>query len=200
MNGNQLFPIFLRLDRLNVLIVGGGFVGLEKISSILSNSPNASVKLVAPEIKEEIVELAAKFPNSVSLAYKPFDPSDLENIDIVIAGTSLKDLNQRIWREAKARKIITNVADTPDLCDFYMCSVVKKGNLKIGISSNGLSPTLTKRLREVLEEVLPEEIDTLLQNLNEIRDSLKGDFEYKVKKLDEITSAFKDSNRKKNDE
>ncbi len=72
-----------------------------------------------------------------------------------------------------------------------MSSVVKKADLKIAIPSNGKSPTLTKRMRVLLEDVIPEEIDDLLENLNQIRDQLKGDFEYKVKKLDEITSVFK---------
>lgn len=196
MNGNLLFPVFLRLDRLNILVVGGGFVGLEKISSLLKNSPNARVTLVAPEILPELKEISNRAPEFLTLTESPYSEEYLENMDIVIAATSIKDLNHRVWREAKARKIIVNVADTPDLCDFYMCSVVKKGDLKIGISSNGLSPTLTKRMRELLEDTLPEEIDDILQNLMEIRNQLKGDFEYKVQKMNEITEAFKNTQKK----
>lgn len=190
MSGNQLFPIFLRLDRLKVLVVGGGFVGLEKVNAIFSNSPNAQVKLIAPEIKDEIKELAASFPNNLSLAYKKYEESDLQDIDIAIAATCITEVNKSVWQDAKSKKILVNVADTPDLCDFYMCSIVKKGDLKIGISSNGQSPTLTKRLREVLEEAIPEEIDEVIQNLKSIRDSLKGDFEYKVNKMNEITKTL----------
>jgi precorrin-2 dehydrogenase / sirohydrochlorin ferrochelatase len=189
--GNELFPVFFRLEKLSVLVVGGGFVGLEKVNAIFSNSPEAKVKLVAPEIRSEIADISASHPG-LALHYKPYETSDLEGIDIVIAATSIKELNRQVWEESKARKIIVNVADTPDLCDFYMCSIVKKGDLKIGISSNGVSPTLTKRLRELLEDALPEEIDGILQNLKQIRDSLKGDFEYKVKKMNEITSAMVD--------
>jgi len=83
-----------------------------------------------------------------------------------------------------------NVADTPDLCDFYLGGIVTKGNLKIAISTNGKSPTAAKRLRQLLEEVLPEEIDDLLDNLNAYRDTLKGDSEYKVKAMNEITEGF----------
>lgn len=190
MQGNMLFPVFLRLDRLHILVVGGGKVGLEKISSLWNNSPNASIRLVAPEIDPAIEQLAMQNPDFLQLSYKKYQPSDLGNADIVIAATSIRSLNHQIWSDAKSQRIIVNVADTPELCDFYMCSVVKKGDLKIGISSNGLSPTITKRVRELLEEVIPDSIDDLLHNLKSIRDRLKGDFEYKVHKMNEITSIF----------
>ncbi len=190
MQGNTLFPIFLRLDRLRVLIVGGGKVGLEKISSLLTNSPNASVRLVAQDIDPQIERIAREHPDFLKITHKAYQKEDLEHTDIAIAATSIQSLNHQIWSDAKARRILVNIADTPELCDFYMCSVVKKGNLKIGISSNGLSPTITKRLRELLEEAIPSSIDDLLHNLKDIRDRLKGDFEYKVQKMNEITSIF----------
>ncbi len=190
MRGNMLFPVFLRLDRLHILIVGGGKVGLEKISSLWTNSPNASIRLVAPEIDPEIEQLALQNPDFLKLSYKEYQRDDLVNADIVIAATCIRSLNHQIWSDAKSQRIIVNVADTPELCDFYMCSVVKKGDLKIGISSNGLSPTITKRIRELLEEVIPDSIDDLLHNLKSIRNRLKGDFEYKVQKMNELTSIF----------
>ena len=194
-NGNQLFPIFLRLDKLHVLVVGAGEVGWEKLGMMFRHADNGRVRVVAPEIRTEIRSLAECYSPQIELRQKPFDESDLEGIDVVIIATADKALNHSVWEQAKAKKILTNVADTPELCDFYLSSVVKKGDLKVAISSNGKSPTLTKRIREVLEDVLPEEIDELLEKLNEIRDSLKGDFEYKVKKLDEITSVFKNNNK-----
>lgn len=193
--GNLLFPVFLRLDKLNVLVVGGGFVGWEKISFMYKHAWNGNVKVVAPEIKEEIIALSQQYENLI-YTHKKFDESDLEGIDIVIVATADNELNRSIHQKAKAQGKVVNVADTPALCDFYLSSVVKKGDLKVAISSNGKSPTLTKRMRELLEEVLPEEIDVLLQNLEEIRNQLKGDFEYKVKKLDEITSVMKNSTNK----
>ena len=52
---NQLFPIFVKMHQLQLLIVGGGYVGLEKITAVLENSPHADITLVSPEIREEIV-------------------------------------------------------------------------------------------------------------------------------------------------
>lgn len=185
-SSNPLFPIFLKLDELDTLIVGGGYVGLEKVNGIMKNSPNANITLIAGTIKEEIQELSVKFPN-LKLERRNFVDADLNNRDLVIIGTNDKELNAEIRKKAKALKILTNVADTPDLCDFYLSSVVTKGDLKIAISTNGKSPTLAKRFREMLEDVLPDEVPELLNNMREIRDKLKGDFEYKVKTLNDLT-------------
>jgi siroheme synthase-like protein len=83
-----------------------------------------------------------------------------------------------------------NVADTPDLCDFYLGAVVTKGELKVGISTNGRSPTIAKRFREFLEEVIPEDTNQLLDNMNGIREKVKGDLVEKVKVLNEVTKSW----------
>lgn len=196
-SGNQLFPVFFRLDKLELLVVGGGLVGLEKTSAIFKNSTNARVTIVAPEIRPELIELSKEFPQ-LKLIYKPYDSSDLENKDLVVAATCIQDLNHQVQKDCKEKKILINVADTPDKCDFYLSSVVKKGELKIAISTNGKSPTFAKRIRELLEDALPENIDKILENLQKIREELKGDFEFKVKKLDEITSSMRERKNKNN--
>lgn len=190
-SGNQLFPVFLKLDKLHTLIVGAGEVGLEKVGLMFKHADNAIITIVAPEVKEEIKRLQSQYPDQINIIERKFETRDLEGKDVLIIATAFNDLNKEIHSIAKEKGLVVNVADTPDLCDFYLSSVVKKGDLKIAISSNGKSPTLTKRMRELLEDVLPDEIDELLENLKQIRDQLKGDFEYKVKKLDEITSIFK---------
>ena len=193
--GNLLFPVFFRLDKLQLLIVGGGAVGLEKVEAIFKNSSNANVTLVATEIREEIKKIAERFPN-LKLIERSYETSDLEHKDLILVATNIHSLNTQVYQEAKSRKIICNVADTPENCDFYMCSVVKKGDLKIAISTNGKSPTFAKRMREMLEEILPEGINAILDNLTKIREKLKGDFDYKVKKLEDITSVMKEDRDK----
>ncbi|MEO0469758.1 MAG: bifunctional precorrin-2 dehydrogenase/sirohydrochlorin ferrochelatase [Bacteroidota bacterium] len=185
-NRNQLYPVFLKVHTFNVLIVGGGEVGEEKLHNLLKSSPQAKVRLVAPEIKEEIREMAAR-SNHVELIQENFCCRHLEGIQMAIIATEKPDLNREIRDLAKSVGILTNVADTPELCDFYMGSIVTKGDLKIGISTNGKSPTFAKRFRELLEDVLSDDIPSLLNNLRVVRDRLKGDFSYKVERLNEIT-------------
>jgi siroheme synthase-like protein len=187
--GNLLFPVFLKMEQLRLLIVGGGFIGMEKLSVVLKHSPATQVVLVATTISDEIKHLASQYPN-VTLVERAFQDIDLEEKDIVIAATSDRSLNALVKQEAKKRKVLANIADTPDLCDFYLGSIVKKGDLKIAISTNGKSPTLAKRMREFFEEYLPESTQTLLDNLTGIRNQIGGSFEDKVNRLNEITSSF----------
>jgi siroheme synthase-like protein len=187
--GNLLFPVFLKMEYLRLLIVGGGFIGMEKLSVVLKHSPATEVVLVAITISDEIKHLASQHP-SVTLVERAFQDTDLEEKDIVIAATSDRSLNAFVKQEAKKRKVLANIADTPDLCDFYLGSIVKKGDLKIAISTNGKSPTLAKRMREFFEEYLPDSTQTLLDNLTSIRNQIGGSFEDKVNRLNEITSSF----------
>lgn len=186
---NNLFPIFLKLEELDLLIVGGGHIALEKITAVLNNSPETRIKLVAKEISPEIKSLVKDFPN-VTINEKQYEEKDLENIDLVIAAVGDVELSQRIKTEAGKKKILVNAADKPALCDFYLGSIVQKGDLKIAISTNGKSPTMAKRIKETLNEVFPDETQEVLENLFVIRENLKGDFDHKVKTLNHITKEL----------
>ncbi len=186
---NELFPVFLKLNQLRVLIVGGGYVGMEKLQAILSNSPAAKIVLVATEISAEIKELAKGYI-TISMIERPYILSDFNNIDIAIVAINDAVISSKVAADAKSKGILINVADKPDLCDFYLGSIVQKGNLKIAISTNGKSPTIAKRVKEVLNETLPGEIDDLLNNMQSIRNKISGDFTEKVKQLNEITQKL----------
>jgi len=187
--GNDLYPVFLKLGNLHTVLIGAGNVGLEKLNSIVSNSPEARVTVIARAIQPEVHACAAEFKN-IKIVQKSFVDTDLDNADVVIAATDDSELNKYIRQSAHDRKLLINVADKPELCDFYLGSVVQKGDLKIAISTNGKSPTIAKRLKEVLNEALPDELDITLQQMNELRNSLGGDFADKVKKLNEVTSML----------
>ncbi len=183
---NPLYPIFLKLHQLDMLIVGAGEVGYEKLFFILKSSPKAQITVVATWISDEVQQLGEKHPQ-IRLVIKAFEEQDLEGRDLVIAATNIRELNREIQRLAKKHAILVNVADTPDLCDFYLGSIVTRGPLKIGISTNGQSPTFAKRFRQMLEATLPESTAQLIDQLHEFRDRLKGDFAYKVEQLNKIT-------------
>ena len=186
---NHLFPVFLKLETLRVLVVGGGKVGLEKLTAIIHNSPKTQVRLVALEISEAVQDFSITRSN-IELVEKPFDAGDLDGIDLVVAAVDDPETSLQIRNAAKEVGKLVNVADKPELCDFYLGSVVQKGDLKIAISTNGKSPTTAKRLREVLHEALPAELTSVIDNLHKIRTRLNGNFESKVKKLNKITSVL----------
>lgn len=185
---NNLYPIFLRMHKIQTLIVGGGNVALEKLTFLLKSSPNANVMMVAPFFRDEVRYLAKQF--GIQLIVTSYEVSFLCDKDLVIVATDNLEVNMQIYQDAKQRNLLVNVADTPELCDFYLGGIVTKGNVKIAISTNGKSPTTAKRLRQFFEEVIPNDINTLVENLNSYRKTIKGDFEHKVKKLNEITETL----------
>jgi precorrin-2 dehydrogenase/sirohydrochlorin ferrochelatase len=187
---NELYPIFLKLHQLDVLIVGGGNVGLEKLSFMLKSSPNANVEVVATQFLPELEALVEKHP-SVKLTQSKFKKKMLKKRHLVIACTDNLEVNKRVYDLCRKKHLICNIADTPPLCDYYLGGIVTKGNVKIAISTNGKSPTTAKRLREFFEEIIPDDINKMVENLNEYRKTLKGNFQEKVDKMNEITQALK---------
>ncbi len=181
--------MFLKLNHLHTVIIGAGPVGLEKLTAVLSQSEHAKITIIAEQICEEVTELAARLPQ-LTLLQKSYAAADLQQADIIIAATNNNVLNEQIKRDAHVLKLLVNVADKPELCDFYLGSVVKKGDLKIAISTNGRSPTIAKRLKELFNESLPDELDITLQQMSKFRNTLQGDFTSKVKKLNEVSASL----------
>ena len=185
---NTLYPIFLKTEQLEVLIVGGGYVALEKIQFLFKSSPQARVTLVSPMLRTETKKFIQD--KNIRVINSRFRLRFLKNKNLVIATTDNPKVNERVYSLCRKKHILVNVADNPPLCDFYMGGIVTKGNLKIAISTNGKSPTLAKRLRQWLEAFLPEETDTLLDKLYVYRNRLKGDFEQKVLAMNKLTEKL----------
>ena len=190
---NELFPVFLKLNQFNVLIIGGGVVGLEKLSAILNNSPKAKVTIVSYAFSDELIKFIQDNSN-ISLIEGVFEEYHLENKNIVISALNDIEMSAKIKKIVNSHGLLYNAADKPELCDFYLGSTVTKGNLKIGISTNGKSPTLAKRIRQFLEELLPEEINDLLDSLQNYRKTLDGDFEFKVNEMNKMTKSILERN------
>jgi len=157
------------------VLIGAGNIGLEKLTAIVNNSPLASVKIIARSFLPEVHSLAAQF-EGVKIIQKTFEDTDLNNVNLVIAATNDHELNEYIVKAAHERNLLVNIADKPALCDFYLGSIVQKGDLKLAISTNGKSPTVAKRIKEVLNESIPNEIDDTLQQIAALRLTLTGDF------------------------
>ncbi len=191
--GNNLFPVFLKLEKLKLLIVGGGKVALEKLHAVLQNSPATKITMVAIEFAEATRNATIHCQN-IQLYERAYEDSDLNDADLIIVAVDNTTTSEQIRNDAHQKGKLVNVADKPDLCDFYLGSIVKKGNLKIAISTNGKSPTIAKRLKEALNELLPGELDEVLNNMEVIRNKMKGDFATKVNKLNRITKVLTISN------
>ncbi len=195
---NNLYPVFLKVKNLEILIVGGGNVAEEKLTFLLKSSPDAKVTIVSPMYRKGTIELAKQF--GIEMIHKKYHKKFLKRKHIVIATTDVPKINIQVYKDCRKRSKLVNVADNPPYCDFYMGGIVTKGNVKVAISTNGQSPTTAKRLRQFFEEVIPENIDDLVKNLNKYRRTIKGDFEEKVETLNEFTKGLIGKKKLKNDQ
>ncbi|NHN27642.1 bifunctional precorrin-2 dehydrogenase/sirohydrochlorin ferrochelatase [Flavobacterium jejuense] len=186
---NTLFPVFLKTETAHFLIVGAGNVGLEKTETLLRQNPAIRITIVGTIIIPKLKEIIVSYSN-IDAFERPFQESDLEHKDFVIIGTDSSEVNLEVRNLAKAKGIKVNAADQPDLCDFYLGSIVNKGSLKIAISTNGKSPVLAKRMREYFTAVIPDDVDESLDQLNQFRANHKGDFKQKLNDLNRITAGF----------
>ncbi len=197
MDRNNLFPIFIKANGNKILIVGGGNVAEEKLKFLLKSSPDASVTIVSPMFRENTLSLVKS--GNVTIINDSYKKDYLKGMGLIVATTDDPEVNIQIWRDCKSESKLINVADNPTYCDFYLGGIVTKGNLKVAISSNGKSPTITKRVRQFFEEVIPENIDELVNNLHEYRKTIKGDFAEKVETLNEFTKGLIEISETKND-
>lgn len=186
---NPLFPVFLKLDQLRLLIVGGGNIGYEKLQTVLNNAPEANIRLVALTISDAVTALAAYYPKLI-LVQKAFDPLDLAQTDLVISAVNDPAVSELIYHAAKAQGVLINAADQPAYCDFYLGSVVTKGHLKIAVSTNGKSPVLARRIKESLNEAITDDVHDLIGHMHELRIRISGDFNEKVRRLNALTESL----------
>jgi precorrin-2 dehydrogenase/sirohydrochlorin ferrochelatase len=143
----SLFPMFVKLDGRRVLVVGAGRVSAPKIRGLLRTG--AKIHVVAQEASAGVQEWARS--GEITLEERGFVLSDLDNVFLVVVATASRDLNELIFEEARSRRILCNVVDVPDQCDFYYPAVVQRGDLQIAISTSGQSPSLAQKLRQQLE-------------------------------------------------
>jgi precorrin-2 dehydrogenase / sirohydrochlorin ferrochelatase len=186
-NTASLFPMFLKLEGRNCLVLGAGSVGEQKIRSLLDCG--AELRVIAPAASTAVQEWA----QSGVLTWFPreFRPSDLKDAHLVVAATSNVEVNHAIYREASARGILCNVVDDPPYCDFYYGALVRRGQLQISISTNGLSPALAQRIRKQLEAEFPPLYGQWLEELGRQREEMfrmGGDPEERKARLHELAT------------
>jgi uroporphyrin-III C-methyltransferase/precorrin-2 dehydrogenase/sirohydrochlorin ferrochelatase len=164
----SLLPVFLKLEGARVLLVGAGFVALEKADSLLR--AGARLRVVAPGVREEFRLLAAE--GRIELMERAFAPGDLDDCMIVVAATNDSATNARIRTLAHQKNILANSVDDPPNCDFFFSSVVARGDLQIAISTAGKSPALGQRLKREIDVKLPADLGAWLDEIGAVRQQI----------------------------
>jgi precorrin-2 dehydrogenase/sirohydrochlorin ferrochelatase len=161
-----LFPMFVKLDGRRCVVVGAGVIATQKLEGLLESG--ADVRIVAPEAREEIQELARC--GRVSWIATEFESEHLAGALLVIAATGNPLVNETVYRAAQARGVFCNSVDEPERCDFYYPAVVRRGDLQIAISTAGKSPALAQRLRKELEVQFDASYISWLNWLGKVRE------------------------------
>jgi precorrin-2 dehydrogenase/sirohydrochlorin ferrochelatase len=164
----KLLPMFLKISGKKCLVVGAGAEGESKIAHLLH--AGAKVNAVAPEATETVRAWARA--GKITWKQRKYKHSDLNGVYLVVAATSSPKSHREIYREARRRGIMCNVADVPPLCDFYFPAVVRRGPLVIAISTSGQSPALAQRIRKQLERQFGKEYERWIKELGKARKKL----------------------------
>ncbi len=161
----RYYPVFLDLQDVPCLVIGGGQVGERKVKTL--QSCGAEVYLISRELTPYLDEQVRQ--ERIILLAPAYETQYLKDKFLIIGATDDLDLNRRIGREARGRGILCNIADDPQDCNFILPSLVCRGDLTVAVSTSGASPALAKKIRQALEREFPESYGGYLELLGHIR-------------------------------
>jgi len=159
-----MYPVFLKLQGRRVLLVGGGRVAAAKLQGLLADG--AHVTVVAPEIRAELRQ------PRVTIAKRPFDPRDLDDVWYVVAAAP-PEVNRQVLAAAESRRVFVNAVDDPAHASAYAGSVVRRGGVTVAFSTDGRAPALAGLLREALDAWLPADLETWMAASDQARRAWK---------------------------
>jgi precorrin-2 dehydrogenase len=167
----KYYPVYLDLRDRPCLIVGGGQVAERKTLSLLEAGANVTV--ISPSLTQKLQELSQS--GKIIHLPKTFDDKDLTGALLVVAATDSREVNTSIGRLCKKRNILVNVVTPPDESSFIVPSVVERGELLIAVSTSGMSPALSKKIRQELEERYGPEYEVFLRKMSMLRARLMNE-------------------------
>ncbi len=165
-----MYPIFLRLEKRPVLVVGAGNVAARKIEALLA--AGAEVYVIAPEVGPEVAALAEQ--GKVSVEQRLFRRNDCDGAFLVIAATGDAAVNRNVRDEAERLNMLVNSVDDPANCNFYVPAQVRVGDLRIAVSTQGKAPMLSGLVRAWLERIVPKQLAGLVEDTEKLRLELKA--------------------------
>ena len=160
------FPFMTEVSDKDILVVGGGRSAFHKVRAFCGFGAHLTV--IAENISPDIIKVSGEF----AMVRKPFEITDLEGRDIVIASTDDRELNRRIVDLARERGIPANAVDDKEHSDFIFPAVLKKENYSVSVCTDGRSPLLAGRIRSRIAELIPEEFDEAVGELGRMREDV----------------------------
>jgi len=164
----RYYPVNLDIQGRPCLVVGGGRVGARKVDTLLKCG--AIVTVVSPETTPPLARLAEN--GSIALKRREYRSSDVEGRFLVIGATDDERLNRQIHADAERLNLLCNIADRPEICNFTLPAIVRRGDFMMAISTAGKSPAFAKHMRQRLESQFGPEYGKLLDLMGAIRRKL----------------------------
>ncbi|KAJ5736458.1 Siroheme synthase domain 3 [Penicillium malachiteum] len=155
----------------HVLVVGGGEVAAGRILHALNADAHVTVVSPSAGLNEEVAYRVAE--KQVTHVDRNFEPSDLENADMVLCAIDDPEASTQVWKLCKEKRIPANIADVPPECDFYFGSMHRDGPLQIMVSTNGNGPKLASLVRKKIAATLPSNMGAAIENVGELRKKLR---------------------------
>jgi uroporphyrin-III C-methyltransferase/precorrin-2 dehydrogenase/sirohydrochlorin ferrochelatase len=163
-----LYPVFLKLDGLPVVVVGGGNVAASKLDGLIA--AGARVTVVAPQISNAVRARAGEL---VTILEQPFREAHLAGARWVVAAAT-PEVNRDVAAASAARGLFVNAVDDKAAATAYLGGVVRRGPVEIAISTGGIAPALAGLLREALDALLPHDLDRWIDVANLARRDWKA--------------------------
>jgi len=159
------YPIFLELGGRRVVVIGSGAVAVRKAEPLLA--AGARLVVVAERISDMMTALCQG--TNAELVRAKYSKSYLTGAVLSIAATNKPELNKRIYKDCQELEILCNVVDEPELCDFFVPAVVKRGDLQVAIGTEGHYPAYAGHIRKKLEQTFTEKHGEFLAELEVLR-------------------------------
>ena len=159
------YPIFLEMSGRRVVVIGGGAVALRKAQGLLA--VGARLVVVAEHVDDMLTALCAR--NDAKIIRSKYSKNYLSGAVLAVAATNNQQLNRRIYKDCQELEILCNVVDDPELCDFFVPAVVKRGDLQIAIGTEGYCPAYSGHLRKKLEHTFTDKHGEFLAGLETLR-------------------------------
>lgn len=163
----RYYPIYVDIRDKKCVVVGGGDVAYRKAVSL--KEAGAQVVVISPDFSKDFLK-----EESITMLRQKYEERCLEGATLIIAATNDKEINQRVWEEARRHGLLVNVVDQPELCNFIVPSVVNRGELQISISTGGASPAFARRLRQELENHFGPEYGEFVELLSKMRSEARS--------------------------
>lgn len=131
----------------------------------------ANITVISPAITDGLRGLLAQ--GAIRHVAREYRAGDRAGYDLVFVATDNSEINAAVSNEARSLRIWVNSADDPDHCDFILPAMIRRGDLAVAVSTGGVSPAVTRAVREELDEYFTADYARFVQIAGEVRRELQ---------------------------